>query len=299
LSPARVLLFTGTGGAGTTSVAAATALRCADHAGRVGSRSRTLLVAADRLRSLEDALARPLGAGPTTIADGLWGGGGTASPTGAAVDGSGLAALVGSGAWDTVVVDGAPDVLLDHPLASVRLVVVAESRALAEARRVAVDLALHGRTLDSVVANRLLPDAVADPWFDARRAAESRHLAEVDAAVAPLPVRRARLAPEEVVGIEALRALGAELYGDGDPAATGDQGPSLRITRGDGGYDLALRLPWVTRDEVDLARQGDELLVSVGHSTRRLELPDSLRRRRVTSARIERGVLVAHFADPS
>src|SRR5207245_2937853 len=65
--PCRVLLFTGKGGVGKTSVAAATALRCAD------SGLRTLVLSTDTAHSLSDALDVQLDARPRQVSDGLWG----------------------------------------------------------------------------------------------------------------------------------------------------------------------------------------------------------------------------------
>lgn len=57
----RVLLFTGKGGVGKTTTAAATALACAAR-GR-----RTLVISTDPAHSLGDALDRPLGSRPTVV----------------------------------------------------------------------------------------------------------------------------------------------------------------------------------------------------------------------------------------
>ena len=65
--PCRVLLFTGKGGAGKTTVAAATALRCAD------SGLRTLVLSTDGAHSLGDAFDRYLDGQARQISDGLWG----------------------------------------------------------------------------------------------------------------------------------------------------------------------------------------------------------------------------------
>jgi arsenite-transporting ATPase len=62
----RILVFTGKGGVGKTSVAAATALRCA----QLGY--RTIAVSTDLAHSLADSLDVPLGAEPTAVADHLW-----------------------------------------------------------------------------------------------------------------------------------------------------------------------------------------------------------------------------------
>jgi arsenite/tail-anchored protein-transporting ATPase len=61
----RIILYTGKGGVGKTSVAAATARRCA------AAGARTLVLSTDPAHSLAESLEAPVGASPTEI-DGVW-----------------------------------------------------------------------------------------------------------------------------------------------------------------------------------------------------------------------------------
>jgi arsenite/tail-anchored protein-transporting ATPase len=63
----RTILYTGKGGVGKTSVAAATARRCA------AAGLRTVVLSTDPAHSLSDSLEAELGAEPTPCGDGLWG----------------------------------------------------------------------------------------------------------------------------------------------------------------------------------------------------------------------------------
>lgn len=65
--PPRTILYTGKGGVGKTSVAAATARRCA-ALGR-----RTVILSTDPAHSLSDAIGVDLGPDPTPIEERLWG----------------------------------------------------------------------------------------------------------------------------------------------------------------------------------------------------------------------------------
>jgi arsenite-transporting ATPase len=62
----RVILFTGKGGVGKTSVAAATALRCA----QLGH--RTMIISTDPAHSLGDSFDQELGHRPKRVAENLW-----------------------------------------------------------------------------------------------------------------------------------------------------------------------------------------------------------------------------------
>ncbi|MDX6713724.1 MAG: arsenite/tail-anchored protein-transporting ATPase [Baekduia sp.] len=63
----RTILYTGKGGVGKTSVAAATARRCA------AAGLRTVVLSTDPAHSLSDALQQPLGPEPVAAGDLLWG----------------------------------------------------------------------------------------------------------------------------------------------------------------------------------------------------------------------------------
>ena len=145
-----------------------------------------------------------------------------------------------------------------------RLVVNPERIVIAEARRTYTYLSLFGYRVDAVVANRLLPDAVADPWFEHWKRLHVEHLKSIVDGFAPLPVLKVDLAPDKLVGLDALRGFGAQVYGDLDPAAILHEGQPLRIHRRSGKTTLSLDLPFADRDDLELGRRGDELLGARG-----------------------------------
>ena len=385
----RVLLFTGKGGVGKTTTAAATALRCADAG------LRTIVLSTDPAHSLADAYDLDLGDLAVEISPNLWG---QQLDTQArmedtwveiqawlmqvfewagvaAIEAEELSVIPGldeifalsdiktyadSGDWDVVVVDCAPtaetlrllslpeimrwymdrvfpmsrkvnkvvspllgrvtglptpgddvfgsaakfydrldgvrELLCDTATTSVRLVVNPEKLVVAEARRTHTYLSLFGYRVDAVVANRLLPEAITDPWFTEWKARHAEHLTSIEEGFAPLPILRAELAPGELVGIDALRAFGERLYQELDPAAVLHPGEPMQVVRKGNGYELSLELPFADKDELDLGRRDDELLIRVGSHRRALLLPDSLRHRPVGAASLRDGHLRVTFA---
>ena len=386
---ARVLLFTGKGGVGKTTTAAATALRCADAG------LRTLVLSTDPAHSLADALQVELGPLVAPVAPGLWGQQLDAQErmedSWAEIQGylvevfqwAGVEALEAeelsvvpgldevfaltdirehatTGGWDALVVDCAPtaetirllslpdvlarymervfpigrqvnrvvsplvsrltslpvaddgvfaatqrfydrlagvrEILTDGRRTSVRLVLNPERVVVAEARRTYTYLALFGYHVDAVIANRILPDEVADPWFARWRAAHAEQLSAIDEDFSPLPVLRLPLQPTEPVGLDALRALAEALYGDEDPTARFGAAEPMRVRRRGAATVLEVDLPFTDREDLELGRRGAELLVRVGSYRRAVLLPDSLRRRAVAGARLRDGRLVLTFA---
>jgi len=190
--------------------------------------------------------------------------------------------------------------LLAGPRASVRLVLTPEQVVLAEARRAFTSLCLFGYRVDAVVANRVFPADAADDWRAGWVRAQTEVLAEVAQSFAGLPIFTSEYQAGEPVGVETVAELARQLYGAADALAdpTGD-GP-FRVTRpDDGGALIHLTLPFVSRSEVDLARNGDELVMTVGSYRRLLTLPSGLARMRVAGARVIDGELRVRFAEPA
>ncbi|MEV0615962.1 ArsA family ATPase [Nonomuraea sp. NPDC050404] len=181
----------------------------------------------------------------------------------------------------------------DH--ASVRLVLTPESVVLAEARRTLTSLSLYGYRVDAVIANRVFPDGGADEWRAQWVAAQSRLLSEAEQSFAPLPIHVVPYLPAEPVGRDALAGLGSAMYGESDPFAPHAVEPPLRMSAD----EVTLALPGADRGEVDLARKGDELIVTAGPYRRILALPAALARRRISGAELRDGVLRVrwHAAD--
>jgi arsenite-transporting ATPase len=175
-------------------------------------------------------------------------------------------------------------ILTDGDTSSIRIVVNPEKMVIAEARRLFTYLALFGYRVDAVVANRMLPETVEDPYFAKWKKIQAAHLDTIRESFAPVPVFTSRLYEEEMVGQELLGDLCAEVYGDRDPASILHADEPMRVHRDEKGQMiLELRLPYAD-GRLDLARRDDDLIITVGSYRRSIMLPQSLRRRVVIDA---------------
>jgi arsenite-transporting ATPase len=189
--------------------------------------------------------------------------------------------------------DGIRELLSDPDVTTARLVMNPEKMVISEARRTYTYLGLFGYSVDSAVVNRILPDNVSDPYFDRWHEIQRGHLEDVDEGFAGTDIRRLRLFEEEMVGVDLLRTVANELYGDTDPTKRLSEGQALRIEEREDGDDveLVMTMPFTERGDVDLMRHGDEVFVTVGSYRRSLLLPDSLQRRTICGAKIHDGEL--------
>jgi arsenite-transporting ATPase len=193
--------------------------------------------------------------------------------------------------------DGVRDLLTDGELTSARLVVNPERLVVAEARRTFTYLSLFGYHVDAVIANRLLPEAIADPWFESWKSSQREHLDSIREAFAPVPVLRAELAGHEVIGLDHLSDLGAEVYGPSDPAVRLSRAEPFRVDAVGDALVLSLQLPFADRADVELGRSNGELLVALGSHRRAIVLPESLARREVKRAGMRNGRLEVEFVE--
>ena len=175
-------------------------------------------------------------------------------------------------------------ILTDEAVASVRLVVNLEKMVIAEARRTYTYLGLFGYRVDAVVVNRVLPPDVTDPYFGKWKDIQAEHLATVHESFEPVPILTARLFDREMIGVRLLEEMATEVYGELDAADILYRDDPIRVRKRGTGYVLTMRLPFASREDMDIHRRGDELFVRVGAYKRNLILPQTLKRMTVREA---------------
>jgi len=173
--------------------------------------------------------------------------------------------------------DGISDLLEDAKATSVRLVTNPERMVLRETQRAFVYFSLHGLTVDGIVVNRVLPDAVTDAWFEEWRASQAKILEEIEEYFAPVKVKRVPLFTHEVLGNERLEDVARALYADHeDPAAVTRTEAPYTFEKRNAHYEVRLRLPFAAKGEIGLFKKGDELVVEIGTLRRHIGLPTSM-----------------------
>jgi arsenite-transporting ATPase len=195
-------------------------------------------------------------------------------------------------------IEGVKSLMADPEVTSARLVVNPEKMVIDEARRTYSYLGLFGYGVDGVVINRVLPEEVADPYFERWRAIQKGHLDIVEDAFAEVPRLRLRLFDDEMVGVDRLRFMSDELYGGLDPIFDFEATHPFRIMDDDGGIAMEVDIPFVDKSDLDVYRHGHEIYIQVGPYRRSFILPDALHRREVTRARLDGGTLRVSFSDP-
>jgi arsenite/tail-anchored protein-transporting ATPase len=194
-------------------------------------------------------------------------------------------------------VEGVKELMAQPEITSARLVVNPEKMVIDEARRTYSYLGLFGYGVDGVVVNRVLPDVVEDPYFQRWRSIQKGHLDSIDDAFAEVPRLRLRLFDDEMVGVDRLRVMASELYGERDPIADFEATSPFRVVESEKEVTMELDVPFFEKSDLDVFRHGHELYVQLGSFRRSFLLPDALLRRDVTRARLDEGTLRVSFGN--
>jgi arsenite-transporting ATPase len=189
--------------------------------------------------------------------------------------------------------------LSDPDISSVRLVVNAEKMVIKEAQRTFTYLNLYGYATDAVVCNRLLPDEVRDDYFQAWKVTQQEHFRVIQESFSPLHIFTLPLMEQEVVGTQMLEKVAAALYGSEDPTRLFVRGPVQEVVNEDGRYILTIALPFVTKEELSLVRNADELVVHAGNFKRNIILPHLLQGLPAQGAKFEGNKLRISFGEES
>ena len=188
-------------------------------------------------------------------------------------------------------------VLTDNTKTSVRLVTNPEKMVIKESLRAHAYLSLYNVSTDLVVANRIIPEQVTDPFFQKWKENQQQYRQEIHENFRPLPVKEVPLYSEEMCGLAALERLKETLYQDEDPSQVYYKETTLKVVQDKNQYSLELYLPGIPKEQVNLSKTGDELNITIGNHRRNLVLPQALAALQPSGAKMEEDYLKIRFAD--
>ncbi|MEU3981894.1 ArsA-related P-loop ATPase [Streptomyces sp. NPDC026672] len=193
--------------------------------------------------------------------------------------------------WDTEL--AAVEAVLAGRDTAVRLVAEPGPAGADAVRTGALGLALRGLRTEAVLANRVLPETAGDTWLAGLAAQQRKALADWHETHDVHPVAHLGRDPRGTDDLAALAAPGVNRA----PAPV--EWPVTDRTADDGVVVWHIPLPGAIRDELDLVRRGDELVITAGPFRRLVPLPSALRRCTVAGAALREGELRIRFTpDP-
>jgi arsenite/tail-anchored protein-transporting ATPase len=187
-------------------------------------------------------------------------------------------------------------VLTDNTQTSVRLVTNPEKMVIKESLRAHAYLSLYSVATDLVIANRIIPEEVQDPFFQRWKQNQAQYRQEIHDNFLPLPVKEVPLFSEELCGLEALERLKNTLYKDEDPAQVYYKETTIKVVKEQNQYSLELYLPGIPKNQIQLNKNADELNIRIGNHRRNLVLPQALAALQPSGAKMEDDFLKIRFS---
>ncbi|OIJ68789.1 ArsA family ATPase [Streptomyces mangrovisoli] len=193
--------------------------------------------------------------------------------------------------WDVEL--AAVEAVLADPGTAVRLVAEPGPAGADAVRTTALGLALRGLPVEAVLANRVLPEAAEDTWLAGPLAQQRKTLADWQGSYRVETVPHLGRDPRGGDDLTALAVPGV------NSAPTPVEWPVTDRIAADGVLVWHVPLPGAIREELDLVRRGDELVIGTGGFRRVVALPSALRRCTVDGAALREDELRIRFApDP-
>jgi arsenite-transporting ATPase len=99
----------------------------------------------------------------------------------------------------------------------------------------------------------------------------------------------------EVLGYDRLRALAEQVYGERNPTERFFKGEPYKLSKKAGEYLLRMTLPFATRENVEINKISDELVIRIGSFKRHMLLPKQVAASKSARAKLEGQDLTVYF----
>ena len=193
--------------------------------------------------------------------------------------------------------EGIDNILTDPEITTVRLVTNPEKIVIKETQRAFMYFCLYGLCIDAVIINRIFPEGIDAAYFKAWKQAQQHYIKDAMDYFSDVPIWKVNLFAEEIVGEQGLRRLADVLYSELNPADRFSKERPYQFRKIEGAYQLSMRLPFLSKEEVGLTKHGDELIVTVGGFKQHVALPRTLSNKKTTGAKLTHDQLVIKFEE--
>ncbi|MGC9444462.1 MAG: TRC40/GET3/ArsA family transport-energizing ATPase [Candidatus Methanospirareceae archaeon] len=184
-------------------------------------------------------------------------------------------------------------IILDREHTSLRLIATPDTISISRMKRTCLLAQLYGINVDLAIVNRVLPDELLHACPAVWSEEQARSLAELAAAILPVPLKRLPLVPPPAIsGIARLSTIGEALFGAEDPAQVYYTGAPVEVRATDEGLELLVPLPSASNCSAgcEVERVGEDLSVvmatELGEVRNFVALPARARAMRLAKAKL-------------
>ncbi|MBW1993970.1 MAG: ArsA family ATPase [Deltaproteobacteria bacterium] len=182
---------------------------------------------------------------------------------------------------------GVDQILTDPKITSVRLVTNPEKIVLKETQRAFMYFCLYKMNIDGIIMNRILPESVEDKYFQYWKSNQKHYMKRAREYFDPIPIFPVTLYGQEILGYDRLKILASHLYDGKNPLKRFFKGKPYQLKKAKGIYQLIIKLPFVEKENVELSKVSDELIVRVGSFKKHILLPRQVAAAKYVTAKLK------------
>lgn len=191
--------------------------------------------------------------------------------------------------------DRLQEILRDRQRASVRIVTTPERIVLEEARRSYSWLQAYDFGVDAVFINRIFPAEALEGYFEAWIPLQEDSLRTARESFPGQRIFTLQLQPWELRGLPRLLEAAELLYGEEDPSGVWCTEAAFRMEDEMGTRKFIVHLPHLEKEDIGVAQDGSDLILTVRNETRRFHLPDRVSRRHASGWTYDGNELCIHM----
>lgn len=190
---------------------------------------------------------------------------------------------------------GIDRLLTDPETTSVRLVTNPEKMVLRETQRAFMFFSLHHMTIDAIIINRIFPAGLDSDYLKVWGQNQQEHMDLAETYFHPLPIFKAPLYESEILGYQKLLEFGRNLYQGKDPTQIFSWHRTYEFLKENSHNLVKLYVPFASKEEIELSKVGDELIIKIGNFKKNIVLPRAYALLEPQRARLEKDHLWIDF----
>lgn len=192
---------------------------------------------------------------------------------------------------------GIDQILTNPQVTTVRLVTNPEKIVLKETQRVFMYFSLYKMNIDAIIMNRILPGNLKDKYFKDWIKGQKQYLERAKEYFSPVPIFPVNLFKNEIIGYKSLKTLADQIYGEKNPLKRFFKEEPFDLIKDNSKYQLTIKLPFIMKEDVELNKLSDEIIVRISSFKRHILLPRQVASLNSAKAKIDGQYLHIYFKE--
>ena len=118
-----------------------------------------------------------------------------------------------------------------------------------------------------------MPDNAGGETFQSYLKSQKQYLQDIEENFSPIPILKVFHQGQEVFGTDLLDKIGDSLYEGINPVDVLHLDKPFEFIENKEGYFVKIKVPFITEEQIELKKFGDEIVIDLGNRRKSLMLP--------------------------